>query len=94
LKSDDFIAWLAEQLENISQASAVNNARVNAIDAAVGAAIPVIESMSVQDRRNVRKVIVESSKTRIIGGFRIPYDDRDTYDFIEAFLATIDGFLD
>ena len=94
MEPHDFLVWLGSQLEMMVQEPVEDNHRFNAAQELVQMAINLLSKMSDTNRIIVRDKVIDYFSTRIIGNYKIRVDIRETYDWIEGVVATIDGYLE
>jgi hypothetical protein len=88
MNADEFIKWFGNELENLLRTTNDTN-RFTASRELVNQAIQTLEALPSIERARIQDLLVASYQSGLIGDFRIPFDIREEYDWIEGILATL-----
>jgi hypothetical protein len=94
MDTDTFLVWLGNQLRNLGQVPVENDRRFDATLELVKTAMESLDNMSTVERNQVFHALNDVPKTNMLRDYRIPYDIRDHYDWIEGILATLEAHLE
>jgi len=89
----EYLIWLGSKLQAMVQIPVDNNQRFNASKKIIDKSFAIFDNMPIEQLEKLREAFSDSFDTKIIGNYPIPYDIRDSYDWIEGVLATIYGRL-
>jgi hypothetical protein len=89
----ELIKQFGDELQKLVRATDNTN-RFTASKELVDRMFHSLEELPPAERARFQVLLIDSHQSGMIGDFRIPFDLRDEYDWIEGILATIEGFLD
>ncbi len=93
MDANEFIKWFGSELQDLIRTTSVVN-RFEPSRALVNRAIATLKELPSIELTLVRDFLDASHRTWMIGDFRIPYDIRDDFDWIEGIVATIEDLLE
>ena len=93
MNANEFIKWFETELQNLGQ-DHIDMNRFEASNDLVSRAINRLINFPSLERKRVLDAIIVSHQSGMIGNYKIPVDDRDKFDTIEAILASIEGYLE
>ena len=92
MNPDDFLEWLGQELASMVTVPIEDQERFQACELILKRSIEKFKTMSSEEKAKIYANLLGHQES--IGGFQIPYDIRDEYDFIEGVIATIQWFLE
>lgn len=93
MTANEFVKWLGTELQSLFQKSTDLNQFQASQDLVKRAFTKLIDAQSTE-RKRILDAINASHQSGKIGDYKIPFDDRDKFDIIEATLATIEAYLE
>ncbi len=93
MNASEFITWFGNELRDLIHTISVTD-RFEPSRDLVNRAIDNLKELPSIERNRVKDLLDASHQTWLIGNFRIPYDIRADFDWIEGIVATIEDLLE